>query len=60
VRDEEVLPAAAHLHREPQRRAGKAAGRRTASLELFNEALWAQDPYAVAKTGFEKSRPWFE
>jgi 2-keto-myo-inositol isomerase len=30
------------------------------SLELFNEELWAQDPYAVAKTGFEKSRPWFE
>jgi 2-keto-myo-inositol isomerase len=29
------------------------------SLELFSEALWAQDPYEVAKTGFEKSRKWF-
>lgn len=30
------------------------------SLELFNEELWAQDPYQVAKTGFEKSRRWFQ
>jgi len=30
------------------------------SLELFNEGLWQQDPYQVAKTGFEKSRRWFE
>jgi sugar phosphate isomerase/epimerase len=30
------------------------------SLELFNEELWQQDPYEVAKTGFEKSRRWFE
>jgi 2-keto-myo-inositol isomerase len=29
------------------------------SLELFSEELWAQDPYQVAKTGFEKSRKWF-
>jgi 2-keto-myo-inositol isomerase len=29
------------------------------SLELFNEHLWAQDPYQVARTGFEKSRRWF-
>lgn len=29
------------------------------SLELFNEELWAQDPFEVAKTGFEKSRRWF-
>jgi len=29
------------------------------SLELFNEELWAQDPYQVAKTGFEKSQRWF-
>jgi sugar phosphate isomerase/epimerase len=29
------------------------------SLELFSEALWAQDPYQVARTGFEKSRRWF-
>lgn len=29
------------------------------SLELFSEALWAQDPYQVAKTGFEKSKKWF-
>lgn len=29
------------------------------SLELFREALWAQDPYAVARTGFEKSARWF-
>ena len=29
------------------------------SLELFNAELWAQDPYQVAKTGFEKSRRWF-
>jgi len=30
------------------------------SLELFNAQLWAKDPYEVAKTGFEKSRRWFE
>jgi 2-keto-myo-inositol isomerase len=30
------------------------------SLELFNEELWGQDPYQVAKTGFEKSRRWFD
>lgn len=30
------------------------------SLELFSEELWAQDPYRVAKTGFEKSQRWFE
>lgn len=30
------------------------------SLELFNEDLWGQDPYQVAKTGFEKSRRRFE
>ncbi|HTE17179.1 MAG TPA: sugar phosphate isomerase/epimerase family protein [Armatimonadota bacterium] len=30
------------------------------SLELFNEELWAQDPFTVAKTGYEKSRRWFE
>ena len=29
------------------------------SLELFSEDLWAQDPYEVARTGFEKSRRWF-
>jgi sugar phosphate isomerase/epimerase len=29
------------------------------SLELFSVELWKQDPYQVAKTGFEKSRPWF-
>ena len=29
------------------------------SLELFNPELWAQDPYQVAKTGYEKSRRWF-
>jgi len=29
------------------------------SLELFSEELWAQDPHAVAKTGFQKSRRWF-
>ena len=30
------------------------------SLELFNEELWGQDPFAVAKTGYEKSRRWLE
>ncbi len=30
------------------------------SLELFSEELWAQDPYQVARTGFEKSRNWFQ
>jgi sugar phosphate isomerase/epimerase len=29
------------------------------SLELFNASLWAQDPFAVARTGFEKSQPYF-
>jgi sugar phosphate isomerase/epimerase len=29
------------------------------SLELFNAAYWAQDPYEVARIGFEKSRRWF-
>lgn len=29
------------------------------SLELFNADLWAQDPYQVAKTGFQKSERWF-
>lgn len=30
------------------------------SLELFSEALWARDPFEVARTGFEKSLPYFE
>jgi len=30
------------------------------SLELFSETLWAQDPLAVAMTGFAKSRAWFQ
>lgn len=30
------------------------------SLELFSEALWARDPFTVAREGFEKSRPWME
>jgi 2-keto-myo-inositol isomerase len=29
------------------------------SLELFNAQYWAQDPYAVVRTGFEKSKRWF-
>jgi sugar phosphate isomerase/epimerase len=29
------------------------------SLELFNRDLWDQDPFAVARTGFEKSQPYF-
>ena len=29
------------------------------SLELFNAQYWAQDPYVVARTGFEKSKRWF-
>jgi 2-keto-myo-inositol isomerase len=29
------------------------------SLELFSEELWGQDPYQVAKTGFQKSQRWF-
>lgn len=29
------------------------------SLELFNAQYWAQDPYEVARTGFEKSKRWF-
>lgn len=28
------------------------------SLELFNESLWARDPFEVAKTGYEKSQRW--
>lgn len=28
------------------------------SLELFNAALWEQDPYAVARAGYEKSQRW--
>jgi 2-keto-myo-inositol isomerase len=30
------------------------------SLELFNRDYWAQDPAQVVKTGFEKSRRFFE
>ncbi len=30
------------------------------SLELFNAEYWAQDPYAVVRTGFEKSKRWFD
>ena len=30
------------------------------SLELFNAQYWAQDPYAVVRTGFEKSKRWFD
>jgi sugar phosphate isomerase/epimerase len=30
------------------------------SLELFNAEYWAQDPYTVARTGFEKSKRWFD
>ncbi len=30
------------------------------SLELFSEALWAGDPYEVARVGFEKSALWFD
>ena len=37
---------------------GYAAG--PVSLELFNAQLWAKNPFEVAKTGFEKSRRWFE
>jgi 2-keto-myo-inositol isomerase len=29
------------------------------SLELFSEALWAEDPCEVARTGYEKSARWF-
>lgn len=29
------------------------------SLELFNEELWAQEPFAVVRTGYEKSARWF-
>jgi sugar phosphate isomerase/epimerase len=29
------------------------------SLELFNEELWSEDPFTVAKTGYEKSQRWF-
>lgn len=29
------------------------------SLELFNEELWAQEPFAVVQTGYEKSARWF-
>jgi sugar phosphate isomerase/epimerase len=28
------------------------------SLELFNAQYWAQDPYEVVRTGFEKSKRW--
>lgn len=38
---------------------GETGYRGPISLELFSEDLWAQDPYQVAKTGFEKSRRWF-
>jgi len=30
------------------------------SLELFNEDLWNEDPYEVTRTGFQKSRRWFQ
>jgi 2-keto-myo-inositol isomerase len=30
------------------------------SLELFNPALWEQDPFEVARTGFQKSRSFFK
>lgn len=30
------------------------------SLELFNEALWRQDPFEVTRTGFQKSARWFQ
>ena len=30
------------------------------SLELFHPGLWEQDPFEVAKTGFEKSKRWFQ
>ena len=39
---------------------GEVGYRGPVSLELFNADVWAQDPYQVAKTGFEKSRRWFE
>jgi len=29
------------------------------SLELFSNDLWSQDPYQVAKIGFDKCRRWF-
>jgi sugar phosphate isomerase/epimerase len=29
------------------------------SLELFNEELWAQDPFTVTRTGYQKSARWF-
>jgi len=29
------------------------------SLELFNAEYWAQDPYQVVRTGYEKSKRWF-
>ena len=31
-----------------------------AYVQLFSEALWAEDPYLVAQAGFEKSRRWLE
>jgi sugar phosphate isomerase/epimerase len=30
------------------------------SLELFNRDYWEQDPAQVVRTGFEKSRPFFQ
>jgi sugar phosphate isomerase/epimerase len=30
------------------------------SLELFNPELWGQDPFQVARTGYEKSRKWLD
>jgi 2-keto-myo-inositol isomerase len=30
------------------------------SLELFSEALWASEPYEVVRTGYAKSKRWFE
>jgi len=39
---------------------GEIGYRGAISLELFSEELWARDPFAVARTGFEKSRPYFE
>jgi 2-keto-myo-inositol isomerase len=30
------------------------------SLELFNAQYWAQDPYEVVRTGFEKSKRWLD
>lgn len=30
------------------------------SLELFSEALWAADPFEVARTGYDRSRRWLD